>query len=657
MKLAAKDKLVNLEDLKVVGDEVGALKSAKQDLIGTFAKLDLTTESYSYNIVDNRNATSSTYYHVVYNIPSGTKVLGVTGYHLTEKQALWGFYDSNDNLISYEQKYTAQTNVNTMEVVAVPENAVKIIVNIGSMTTRGVFAFTPLDVVGGIESAVHYDAAQTLTDTQKTQARENIGAMGANDVAEAVSTKQDIIGTFEKLTLTPEAYGYNIVENKNSSQSTFYHLTYVLPEGTEVVGINGYHATAKQALWGFYDSQDNLISYEEGPSTAVNHKEIERVNVPENAVKLIVNIGTYTDRGIHLFTPMDVSETIDNIDERTEALEQNAINTFPVVFPPSKPYAYDGEDITENYISGTGDMLTPYYALFDALVSAYPNNITSAVIGRDASNAYDIKAYTISQFTSTANKPVILWMSGIHASEPYTLTSTYALVRELLTNHDNDDVVGFIWRNCVLKVVPICNPWGLANGGSRFNSNGVNLNRDFPVDWEYSDDQYDKTGSAPASQAETQALMAFVNSNSNALFAVTKHDSNAYSDASGKIGYTVDNYKVDMNVLRGFYGQMHMQLHKKYSWIKTNRPSTAYLSLFNNLSTNDTHGSMNKWFNSIGVHGCLCEVTRPKSGDYTADKVQDFIQINLELSMNMLAAVLQQNGLLQSNNKVWNQYK
>lgn len=347
------------------------------------------------------------------------------------------------------------------------------------------------------------------------------------------------------------------------------------------------------------------------------------------------------------------------INNRVDALESKVkpLSEYPIICPPSSPYVYSGANITEQFVNGSGNMLTPLYALFDALITDYPGHVSSEVIGRDASNTYDIKAYTIGEFTSNANLPIILWLDDIHASEPYSLTATYQMCKELLENHDNDETLSLIWRTCTLKVVPVCNPWGLANGGSRYNSNGINLNRDFPVDWEYSDDPYDKTGTTPASQTETQAIMNYVSSlKSRTLFAVNKHDSSEYPNATHKIAYTVDNFKIDLNVLRALYRMEHTEFISKYEWIVTGKASTDYTTLFSNLSTTETHGTMHKWFNYIGIHGGLCEVCRPKPNTYTEDKEQDFIQINLELSVNMIAAMLQSNRLLISEQSQYNKY-
>lgn len=328
----------------------------------------------------------------------------------------------------------------------------------------------------------------------------------------------------------------------------------------------------------------------------------------------------------------------------------------PILFPPSKPYKYTGESITERFLTGTGNLLEPLYSLYDALESEYSNFMTKEVIGHDQSGTYEMRCYTIQQYDGAPNRPTILWISGIHASEPYTHTSTYMLVKELLENHDSDDVLGFIWRNCTLKVIPIANPWGLANGASRYNSRGVNLNRNFPCDWVFDDSEYDNSGSAPASEAETQNIINFIKANPNALFAVNRHDSGTLTSEGGRMAYVVDSYKTDVNVLRAFFATMQNALPTDYPWIVQGRPSSAYNLIFSTLSSDTTPGMMDKWFNMYGTHGCLLEISRPATTGYTANKQQDFLKINMEIVINMLASVLMQNQLVTSSDELWKKY-
>ena len=83
--------------------------------------------------------------------------------------------------------------------------------------------------------------------------------------------------------------------------------------------------------------------------------------------------------------------------------------------------------------------------------------------------------------------------------------------------------------NCAISFIPIANPWGFINR-SRWNENGVNLNRNFPTyNW---DDYSDETsgvgginykGTTPASETQTQLIIKFLRNNYDAVFAIDLH--------------------------------------------------------------------------------------------------------------------------------------
>ncbi|MDO9380621.1 MAG: DUF2817 domain-containing protein [Nocardioidaceae bacterium] len=105
--------------------------------------------------------------------------------------------------------------------------------------------------------------------------------------------------------------------------------------------------------------------------------------------------------------------------------------------------------------------------------------------------------------TSVKDRPIKAWRLGDPAAETKVLvfsvmhgdeTASRTILRTL---RDGADIGGVdLW------VVPVLNPDGVARG-TRYNARGVDINRNFPVDWR----RVKHAGSRPASQPETRALM------------------------------------------------------------------------------------------------------------------------------------------------------
>jgi murein peptide amidase A len=122
-----------------------------------------------------------------------------------------------------------------------------------------------------------------------------------------------------------------------------------------------------------------------------------------------------------------------------------------------------------------------------------PTVIGEQVIGRSVQGR-PIVAYHLGE--QSKRVPTVVLISTMHGNEPATRQILRALV-------DGQPV-----RELDLWVVPTYNPDGLA-AGTRKNARGVDLNRNYPSNWVDLDGNYE-SGSRPASEPETRAMMAFL---------------------------------------------------------------------------------------------------------------------------------------------------
>ncbi len=117
-----------------------------------------------------------------------------------------------------------------------------------------------------------------------------------------------------------------------------------------------------------------------------------------------------------------------------------------------------------------------------------PNGWGTGVIGYSALG----REITATTRTVVDARRTVLVIGGLHGNEPVTPPT----VRSLVTSSVPDDVE--IW------LVPEANPDGVA-AGTRWNGNGVDLNRNFSWDWRPTDG-----GPGPFSEPETQTLAGLI---------------------------------------------------------------------------------------------------------------------------------------------------
>ncbi|MDR6224084.1 M14 family metallopeptidase [Desmospora profundinema] len=172
--------------------------------------------------------------------------------------------------------------------------------------------------------------------------------------------------------------------------------------------------------------------------------------------------------------------------------------------PPTMPGARPGEGKTPD----TYDPEANLRAYLEPLMECDPAYVTKRSLGPDTSNHWEIWRY---DFTPPHYEKTIVITACLHGNE---YTGFYALAQflELLVRDWHCcPALSHLRKNIRLVTVPIVNPWGF-HESKRQNVNWVDLNRNFPYNWEsYSATQPGDTnykGPEPLSEAEAKAIHA-----------------------------------------------------------------------------------------------------------------------------------------------------
>lgn len=180
---------------------------------------------------------------------------------------------------------------------------------------------------------------------------------------------------------------------------------------------------------------------------------------------------------------------IDDGHVKTKCFDSSRVN--PLVGSPSV-YLPAYSDASPSVLGGMGEV----YAAYDALAAAYPMYFSyEGVIGKDATDTYEVRHYTLgfqqpgitddrkglntNQWSDAEHKRRrLLVTSGCHPTEQPSMLGCYQAVSEILSS--DEPWALFIKNNLVLDIVPLINPWGLAQSPvTDNNANDMNVNRTY----------------------------------------------------------------------------------------------------------------------------------------------------------------------------------
>lgn len=156
-------------------------------------------------------------------------------------------------------------------------------------------------------------------------------------------------------------------------------------------------------------------------------------------------------------------------------------------------------------------------SLFDKLVKQYPNHARVGSIGK-SSKGKDLKYIEISHnvLEDSPLRPKVKLVGNMHGDETVGREILIYFAQYLLHSYDTNTTTQEIINNTRLYILPTMNPDGfeIATEGScdnspgRSNGNRVDLNRDFP-------DQFQSEQELQASnqQPETMSIMQWIENN------------------------------------------------------------------------------------------------------------------------------------------------
>lgn len=205
-----------------------------------------------------------------------------------------------------------------------------------------------------------------------------------------------------------------------------------------------------------------------------------------------------------------VSVSLENISPKIDELNDFNDRIAPYIVYKSK------EQLTDYEIPNTYQEV---YNLYDSLVANYPNYITMNVLGI-ATDGEEIREYIVNAPLLTnnngerADRRKILITSCIHGDERSGAFSVYKFLKDVLASDTNSVLYMFKYK-FMIKVVPVCNPYGY-NNNQRWNKNSVDLARNFNVNWKADGlvGDYEYSGTSSASEKETKVIQKFIEDNS-----------------------------------------------------------------------------------------------------------------------------------------------
>ena len=240
---------------------------------------------------------------------------------------------------------------------------------------------------------------------------------------------------------------------------------------------------------------------------------------------------------------IELEQLIDRLSGNTEKPNQGIVQSTSIkdwdspIYDANIPvFTLSEEKEAMTHAEQTPDHI---YSMYDALMEKYPNYITKTDLGLCSDGVNHVYRYDFREpephyepgksWSETKAKGIIV--TGMH----YEWAGIYAMYNALEEITENPE----LWdlrRNTHLIVIPVANPYAtiLKNYSSALgdknsvgvrNANGVEIHRNFEVDWKPGEEGSTHYGGpAPLSEVETQYIDKVMKENTDAAFFLSCHN-------------------------------------------------------------------------------------------------------------------------------------